>query len=124
MGLSDDLVAFLVLSQQQDDSFQGKRRTQSTPHTQGKDTTGSYPITDPLQSLGIRHTTTQGTRLSQFADYIATYSLYRNPGEARDRLQAFNTAITHCCAKWRIILATNKMQIIGMAKEKIHETHT
>ena len=126
VGLSDDLVAFLLNYLSNRTVVFKVNNARSQPLTLRAGTPQGAILSPTLFNLWVSDIPLpkSGTHLSQFADDIATYSSHRNPGEARDRLQIFNQAITHWCAKWRIILATNKTQIIGLAKKKIHDTHT
>lgn len=58
------------------------------------------------------------TKMSQFADDIATWSNAENARVARTRLQKFNDSISKWCKRWKIKLSTEKTQVIGFTRDK------
>jgi len=62
------------------------------------------------------------SRLSQFADDIATWVTDKSPLKAQAKAQAYNDEISEWCDKWRISLAANKTQFIVFYRKKTADT--
>ena len=63
----------------------------------------------------------ENTRLSQFADDIATWATHERPSIANRLLQEYNNKLIKWCKTWRIMLSHKKTKFVGFYRKNIKD---
>jgi len=61
----------------------------------------------------------QKTRLSQYADDVATWSRMKSVKKCQARLQRYNTRFVNWCKRWRMKLSASKTKVLLFHRKKI-----